>query len=77
MDTARWLANFDGNGASDEAFAEFFVTFYKMHKENKEAVPSSADMLEFNPDEFSSWIHEVLEEILFSEEIGPSCWWKN
>lgn len=76
-ETEVWLANIDGDGAGDEEFAEFFVRFYKIWKTNNKYIElTKEDMLNFNVLEFSKWISNCLNEIIFSDEIDSHCWWK-
>ena len=73
MEFAEWLANIDGEGATDEEFAEFFVYMYKM---NKSRDLSASDMRNAPIDEITKWINECLHEIIESEEECQSAWWK-
>lgn len=74
---AEWLANIDSNGASDEGFAETIVLAYMIHKTgNKNYILTAEDMNNFDITEFSVKLQDTLREILHSEEIDPSCWWK-
>ena len=77
VEVARWLANVDSNGCTDEEFAECMVRFYKMWKQCSNDITLTADdMWGFNTKEFGEWITTVLNEIIFNEYIDPSCWWK-
>lgn len=74
---AAWLANVDSNGCTDEEFAEVFVLMYKMWKQtNADTTLETEDMLNFNAKEFGDWIGNCLNEIIYSEEVDQSAWWK-
>lgn len=76
-EVAAWLANVDSNGCTDEEFAEVFVLMNKMRDENKTDVDiTQEDMLQFNEFEFCSWLKFCLGEIIDSDEIDESAWWK-
>ena len=63
---------------TDEEFAETFVLMKKMWKEERDDVAlEKKDMLEFDIASFVRWLESVLDEIIFSEEIDASAWWKN
>lgn len=73
-----WLNNSDGFGASDEEFAETFVLLYLKNQSHwKKAVSLSADdMKNFSTEKFAKWMKSCLDEIIFSEDIDTSAWWK-
>ena len=77
---AKWLAVGGKNGASDEEFAEFFVMLFLNWKDrNMDMQPTSltkSDMMEFDTAEFTEWLKTNLDEIIFSEEVDSSAWWK-
>lgn len=77
-EVAEWLNNADGNGASDEDFAETMVFMYLINKGAKKPDENltESDMRSFDTNEFTKWIKDVMDEILFSEEIDSSAWWK-
>ena len=72
---AEWLANRDGDGASDVEFAETFVLWYKLQS-NKENGLSIADMNQSDPAELCDLIKNILNEIIFGIENNTSAWWK-
>lgn len=74
---AAWLANVDSNGCTDEEFAEVFVLMYKMwHSEDPNTDLEKEDMLNFNEFEFTDWLRSCLGEIINSDEVDQSAWWK-
>lgn len=74
---AAWLANVDSNGCTDEEFAEVFVLMYKMWRsEDPNTDLEKEDMLNFNEFEFTDWLKSCLGEIIDSDEIDQSAWWK-
>lgn len=74
---AQWLANIDSNGCSDEEFAETFVLMFKIWKtQNNDYELDKKDMKEFDIDKFLEWLRICLGEIIQSEEIDVSAWWK-
>lgn len=74
---AAWLANVDSNGCTDEEFAEVFVLMYKMwHSGDPNADLEKEDMLNFNEFEFTDWLRSCLGEIIDSDEVDQSAWWK-
>lgn len=74
---AAWLANVDSEGCTDEEFAETFVLMNKIKKEERnDVVVETEDMLNFNAKEFAEWLADCLDEIIFSEEVDQSAWWK-
>ena len=75
---ATWLVNADGNGASDEEFAETVILMHKIWKTGNPNVEiTKEDMLEANTATIASHLKEWLDEIIFSTEMDPSCWWKD
>ena len=76
-DMAVWLANIDGNGATDEAFAEFFVLYNKIKKtEDPNVDLTKDDMTNADVAQIVKDIENPLNEIIFSEEVDISAWWK-
>ena len=76
-DFALWLANPTSEGATDEEFAETIVLAHKIWKTgDPEADLTKKDMVKANTEEIAANIKEILDEIIFSKEIDPSCWWK-
>ena len=74
---ATWLANVEGEGASDEEFAETLILAQKMRQtQNKDTVLTADDMNNADTADISGHIKDCLDEILFSEEMDSSCWWK-
>ena len=76
---AKWLANTDGDGATDEEFAEFFVKLYLIWNNKKDPKENltADDMKNFDTLRFTTWLKEVLDEIIFLDEVDASAWWKN
>ena len=77
-EVAEWLNNADGNGASDEDFVETMVFMYLINKGTKKPDENltESDMRSFDTKEFTKWLKDVMDEILFSDEIDSSAWWK-
>jgi len=76
-DAAEFLANVNSDGASDEKFAETVLLAYKMWKEGKSDVSlTKRDFLECDPEKISTTLKDILSEIIFSEDIDESAWWK-
>ncbi len=77
-ESAKWLINPDGNGCTDEEFAELMALMAKFRKSGNDTDINLTvqDMLGFNIDEFADWIRECLKEIIRSPEIDSSAWWK-
>ena len=76
-EVAAWLANVDSNGCTDEEFAEVFVLIHKMwHSEDPNAELKKGDMLQFDEFEFCDWLRHCLGEIIDSDEVNQSAWWK-
>lgn len=74
---AAWLANVDSNGCTDEEFAEVFVLMFKMWRsEDPNTDLEKEDMLNFNEFEFTDWLRSCLGEIIDSDEVDQSAWWK-
>lgn len=72
-----WILNNDGNGATDEEYAEFFVYLYKLWKDDTASSPTSVDMLNAPIDDITSWINTSLREILPADsECCTGAWWK-
>lgn len=85
-DAAQWLgggsvpelsaAEKDG---LDVRFAETLVLMYKMQNnwDNREnETLNSTDMQNADPDAITGFIRGCLDEIIYSEEIDASAWWK-
>lgn len=72
---AVWLTE----RATDEEFAEFFVLYYKIFKTgNLDVELTKEDMANADIDEIVRYaIKNPIEEILFSEEVDASAWWKH
>lgn len=68
------------NNATDEEFAEVFAYLNRFRKANgiikNEDAITKAEM-DFNIYELCVWIEKSLHEIIFSEEIDSSAWWKD
>lgn len=74
---AVWLANIDGKGATDEEFAEFFVLYNKIVKtENPDVELTKEDMVNADVNGIMKSIKDPVDEIIFSEEVDISAWWK-
>lgn len=74
---AVWLANLDGNGATDEELAEFFVLYNKIIRtENPDVEITKEDMLNADVNSIMNLIWNPIDEIIFSEEVDASAWWK-
>lgn len=76
-EVATWLANIDSNGCSDVEFAEVFVLMRKIWEtRNPDYNLTKKDMEECDVENLTGWIASCLDEILFSDEIDRSAWWK-
>ena len=75
-EVAEWLINEDGNGATDEEFAETFVYIQRIFNGNKEGIQTSEDIINVNTEELAKWIKSCLDEIIFDSECNKSAWWK-
>ena len=76
-EVAVWLMNLDGNGASDEEFAEFVATCYYIWKtDNPNYVLTKEDMQNLNTKELTDTLKETMDEIVFDKDIDSYCWWK-
>ena len=74
---AVWLANLDGNGATDEEFAEFFVLYNKIIRtENPDVEITKEDMVFADVNSIMNLIWNPVDEIISSEEVDASAWWK-
>ena len=62
--------------SEDVDFAEIFVMFQKYSQGNYDSL-NRADMTQFDVDEFTDWLNEVLKDILFSQENCFHAWWKD
>lgn len=70
---AVWLAE----RAIDEEFAEFFVLYYKIFKTgNLDVELTKEDMVNADVDSIMKSIKDSVNEIIFSEEVDASAWWK-
>ena len=76
---AIWLYNANGEGATDEEFAEVFATMAKMRR-NKYSLTTEqlepSDVTGFDIGKLCRWIQESLEEIIHDEEVDTYAWWK-
>ena len=75
-EVAEWLINEDGNGASDEEFAEMFVYLRRISKGNTDDIKTSEEMTDIDVDKLCEWIKKSLDEIIFGEECDLFAWWK-
>ncbi len=75
---AQFLSSPNGESCTDEEFAELMVRLYGSQKDSSFATKrlSKEDMTNFDTDSFTKWLKNVLDEIIFSEEIDSSAWWK-
>ena len=70
---AVWLTE----RATDEEFAEFFVLYYKIFKTgNLDVELTKEDMVNADVDGIMKSIKDSVDEIIFSEEVDVSAWWK-
>lgn len=75
------MVNFLHTGDELE-FAELFVKYYKVVKSGDDLTTAedidltADDMNTFDLDGFLEYMKNVLGEIIFSEEIESSAWWK-
>ena len=71
-----WLANADENEpCTDEDFAETMVYLYKYAAGDDTAITAEF-MRSFDIVAFTEWLNKCLGEIIQSEEIDQSAWWK-
>ena len=68
----------------DIEFAEVFVKYWKVLHINGGLAEvdevdelNADDMNNFDLEGFTKHIHDVLNEVIFSEEIESSAWWKH
>ena len=70
---AVWLTE----RATDEEFAELFVLYNKMVKTGDLDVElTKEDMVNADVDGIMKFIKDCVDEIIFSEEVDASAWWK-
>lgn len=69
--------------ATDDEYAEFFVKFIKLIKIDPDGTTDADeisidkdDMRNFNLDDVKKYITTALDEIIFSDDICSSAWWK-
>lgn len=69
--------------AQDEEYAEFFVKFIKLIKIDPDGTTPAdeisideSDMRNFNLEDVKKYITDALDEIIFSDDIVMSAWWK-
>ena len=75
--TSIYLANPDGNGATDVEFAETMVAWYLLQTNSKENNKLTKKIMrDFDTEACAKLMKDILDEILFSEEIDSSAWWK-
>ena len=77
---AIWLCNEDGEGATDEEFAEVFATMAKIRRNKyspaEQLELEASDVTGFDIGKLCRWIQESLEEIIHDEEVDTYAWWK-
>lgn len=72
-ETAEWLAE----DASDEEFAEFLILAYKIwNSGDRNTTLTKEDMQNADIEAITSTLKNILDEIIFSDEMDTSCWWK-
>jgi len=64
------------NATTDVEFAETFAHYYKMRKGKNEDNLTQEDM-DFNIHEMAQEIEDSLKEIIYSETMDASAWWKD
>ena len=60
---------------SDTDFAEAMVTLNNLQHDINIPV-TKEDMNNFDIDEFTQWLGDTLNEIIFSKEMDEGAWWK-
>ena len=65
------------NGASDVEFAEIFASYYKIHFKQKRDGTIVQEDMDFNIHELTTHIEKSLNEIIYSETMDASAWWKD
>ena len=68
----------------DEQFTEVFALYWKLRNVNKNAseqlraedIVLNADDMEFDVNELVTHLKDSLDEIIFSDDIDSSAWWK-
>ncbi len=73
------VANWLNKEASEEDFAEFFVRYFlgwNNSSRNEDSPVTAKDMRNFPLEKLITHLRNSLSEILFSEEIDESAWWK-
>ena len=74
MDTKE-IVNWLMDEASDEDFVELFCLLDLKRKEKPLELTKEA-VLGLDVPALTGWIGDVLDEVIFSEEIDESAWWK-
>ena len=78
---AEWLANINQEGADDIQFAETMVMLYKIQQADTEEIDhiniTAEDIKKFDIEGFTDWLKETLNEIINSDEVDSSAWWKS
>lgn len=69
--------------AQDEEYAEFFVKLIKLIKIDPDGTTladeisiDESDMRNFNLEDVKKYITDALDEIIYSDDIDASAWWK-
>lgn len=70
------VAKYLYDGCTDEEFAEVFVRYYYMCKGYAEDRDLSADDMRIDVDALMKDIRTAVDEIIYSDEIVASAWWK-
>lgn len=72
-EVAKYLKN-----TTDEEFVESIVLWYMYQKEEKseEEALTKEDMQAVDTEKIAAFIKSILDEIIFSDEIDSSAWWK-
>jgi hypothetical protein len=65
------------DGLSDVEFAEVFAAYYKIHFKGKKDGIIVQDDMDFNIRELTNHLEKYLNEIIYSEEMDMTAWWKD
>lgn len=71
----KYLGDVTAGNCSDEEFAEAMVYIYRFAHGNDKDL-TAAEMNSFDVKEFTKWLGDILDEIIYSTECDTSAWWK-
>ena len=65
------------DGLSDVKFAEVFAAYYKIHFKGKKDGNIVQEDMDFNIHDLVTHLEKCLNEIIYSEEMDKTAWWKD